>query len=107
MKEISNSRLLQDMRVMASQARGEAKTVIAELESNDSFNQVFKKALDELNKLQQTSTDLKQRYTMGDPNVTLVDAMVAGQKAGLAFEATVQVRNKLVQAYQDIMSMPI
>ena len=44
---------------------------------------------------------------MGDPNVSLVDTMVAAQKAGLAFDATLQVRNKLVEAYKDIMNMPI
>lgn len=107
MDEITNNRLLTEMRVMASKARGDAEAVIAELDSKHSFSEVFKNALDNVNQMQQESTELKRRYTMGDPSVSLVDAMVAGQKAGLAFEATIQVRNKLVQAYKDIMSMPI
>jgi len=39
--------------------------------------------------------------------VTLAEAVIAGNKAGIAFEATVQVRNKLVEAYKQIMSMPV
>jgi flagellar hook-basal body complex protein FliE len=44
---------------------------------------------------------------MGDPNVNLVDVMIASQKASVAFEATVQVRNKMVEAYQEVMRMSI
>jgi flagellar hook-basal body complex protein FliE len=44
---------------------------------------------------------------MGDPKVSLAQAMIAGQKSSIAFEATVQVRNKLVEAYKEVMSMPV
>ena len=53
------------------------------------------------------SGELKKRFELGDPEVSLAEAMVAGQKSSIAFEATLRVRNKLVQAYQDIMNMPI
>ena len=43
----------------------------------------------------------------GDGGISLVKAMIASQKANVAFQATVQVRNKVVSAYQDIMNMPI
>lgn len=71
------------------------------------FSNLFSKALDNVNQLQQTAGDLQTRVEMGDKSVSLVQAMVASQKANIAFQATVQVRNRLVAAYQDIMNMPI
>jgi len=68
---------------------------------------VFKQAVDSVNEMQQQSSDLKTRFELGDPNVSLSEVMVAGQKASIAFEATLRVRNKVVQAYQDIMNMPV
>ena len=46
-------------------------------------------------------------FEMGDRSVTLADTMVASAKAGIAFDATVQVRNKFVEAYKEIMNMPV
>jgi len=50
---------------------------------------------------------LSKRFTMGDDTVSLSDTMVAMQKSSIAFQATVQVRNKLVSAYHDIMNMQV
>jgi len=50
---------------------------------------------------------LGRRFTMGDDTVSLSDTMVAMQKSSIAFQATVQVRNKLVSAYHDIMNMQV
>jgi flagellar hook-basal body complex protein FliE len=44
---------------------------------------------------------------MGDRSVSLAEAMIASQKSSVAFEATVQVRNKLVESYKEIMNMPV
>ncbi len=50
---------------------------------------------------------LAKAYEQGDPGVALSQVMVASQKAGVSFQALTQVRNKLVEAYQDVMKMPI
>ena len=50
---------------------------------------------------------LSKRFTMGDDTVSLSDTMVAMQKSSIAFQATVQVRNKMISAYQDIMNMQV
>ena len=50
---------------------------------------------------------LSKRFTMGDDTVSLSDTMVAMQKSSVAFQATVQVRNKMISAYQDIMNMQV
>jgi flagellar hook-basal body complex protein FliE len=44
---------------------------------------------------------------MGDENVSLSDVMIARNKSSVAFEATIQVRNKLVDAYKQLMNMPV
>ncbi|MFW5446947.1 MAG: flagellar hook-basal body complex protein FliE, partial [Methylophagaceae bacterium] len=59
------------------------------------------------NETQQAAGKLKTAFEMGDPNVSLADAMIASQKASVAFQATLQVRNKLVQAYEEVMRMSV
>lgn len=71
------------------------------------FSTLLKQAIDQVNGHQAQANDLRTRYEMGDPNVDLVNVMIAGQKASVSFEAMAQVRNKLVTAYQEIMRMPI
>jgi len=46
-------------------------------------------------------------YEQGDPNVDITRVMIASQKASVSFEALTQVRNRVVQAYEDIMKMPV
>lgn len=46
-------------------------------------------------------------FTMGDESVNLSDVMISMQKASIAFQATVQVRNKMVSAYHEIMNMQV
>ncbi|MCV5230713.1 flagellar hook-basal body complex protein FliE, partial [Escherichia coli] len=47
------------------------------------------------------------RFDRGDADVSLSDVMIARNKSSVAFEATVQIRNKLVEAYKDLMNMPV
>ncbi len=44
---------------------------------------------------------------MGDQDVSLAEVMIASQKASVSFQAMLQVRNKLVDAYKDVMNMPM
>ena len=50
---------------------------------------------------------MSKAFELGDPNVSLAEVMITSQKSNLAFEATVQIRNRFLQAYQDIMNMPV
>jgi flagellar hook-basal body complex protein FliE len=71
------------------------------------FSQVLAASLDQVNAMQQTAGVQKTAYEVGDPSIDLPDVMIAMQKASLAFEATVEVRNKLLSAYQEVMSMQV
>jgi flagellar hook-basal body complex protein FliE len=72
-----------------------------------SFASVLKQGLDRVNETQAQSSDLATRFERGDPGVELSQVMIESQKASVAFRATVEIRNRLVSAYQDIMNMPI
>ncbi|GGI53034.1 flagellar hook-basal body complex protein FliE [Oxalicibacterium solurbis] len=71
------------------------------------FSQALKSSLDSVAAAQNSATQLGDRFTMGDDKVNLSDVMISMQKASISFQATVQVRNKLVSAYQDIMNMQV
>ncbi|WP_076540221.1 flagellar hook-basal body complex protein FliE [Shewanella sp. UCD-KL21] len=75
--------------------------------SGADFGQLLSQAVGGVADLQSNSANLATRLEMGDSTVTLSDTVIAREKAGVAFEATVQVRNKLVEAYKEIMSMPV
>jgi len=63
--------------------------------------------VNKVNEVQQTANQLSTAFEMGESGVDLTDVMVATQKASISFQGMTQVRNKLVQAYQDIMQMPV
>ncbi len=71
------------------------------------FGNLLTRAINTVNAQQMESGRLAAQIETGDGGVSLVKAMIASQKSGIAFQATMQVRNKIVSAYQDIMNMPI
>lgn len=74
-------------------------------ESED-FASVFKSMLVNVNQSQQHSRQLAESFDMGE-HQDVAAVMIAQQKSKLAFQSTLQVRNKLVTAYQDVMNMPV
>ncbi len=66
----------------------------------------FKLALDKVAATEAQAGELSTAYEMGT-ETDVAKVMMARQKASLAFEATLQIRNKLLSAYKDIMSMPV
>ncbi len=74
--------------------------------SKGNFGTYMVDAFNEVNDVQQASADLKNAYERGE-DIPLTDVVLSMQKASLGFEATLQVRNKLLRAYEDIMNMPV
>lgn len=72
-----------------------------------SFANVLKQGLDQVSQAQQRAADLAAQFERGAPGVELPQVMLEMQKASVSFRAVVEVRNKLVDAYQTIMNMPI
>lgn len=75
--------------------------------SAPSFTETLRNAIGSVNQAQQTAGALAKAFEMGDPSADLAKVMVAAQQSSIAFRATVEVRNRLVQAYQDVMNMPL
>ncbi len=71
------------------------------------FLELLKSSLDQVNHAQAQAQSATQSYELGKNNVSLEDAVVSTQKANIAFQEAIQVRNKLVTAYTDIMNMQI
>jgi len=71
------------------------------------FAEMLKTAVDNVNELQKNASNLAQAYERGDQGVDLPQVMIGLQKSSVSFEAMTQVRNKLVDAYEKIMNMPI
>lgn len=75
-------------------------------EVQESFSNMLKSAINEVNNAQVKSDILTEKLANGE-NVQLHDVMIASQKASIMLETTLQVRNKVVEAYQSIMRMQI
>jgi flagellar hook-basal body complex protein FliE len=70
------------------------------------FTDSIKGALQEVNATQQTSKVMRTAYERGE-DIPLTDVVMQIQKSSLAFEATLQIRNKVLKAYEEIMNMPV
>jgi flagellar hook-basal body complex protein FliE len=70
------------------------------------FGAAIHNALQQVNEQQARSSDATEAYERGDTH-DIVSVMIERQKASLGFETTMQVRNKLLSAYRDIMNMPV
>ena len=79
----------------------------AESASKVSFSDALKASLQNVSNSQVQADELGKRFAAGDDSVSLSDTMIAMQKANIAFQSTLQVRNKLVSAYHDIMNMQV
>ncbi len=72
-----------------------------------SFGSLFTQAIDRVNTVQQEANTLREGYELGQPGVSLTQVMIAAEKSSIAFEAMTQVRNRLVDAYKEIMNMSV
>ena len=113
MSTIDQSRLLQMRSSILNQnqalqrAAGRAATGGAEAsEGTSDFGSAISAALQQVNAQQAKAGDLSEAYERGDTH-DIVSVMIERQKASLGFETTLQVRNKLLSAYRDIMNMPV
>ena len=71
------------------------------------FTGALKSALHEVSNSQNQATRMQREVQMENPTVSLEETMVAIQKAQIGFQATLHVRNRMVQAYTDIMNMQV
>ncbi|MFC3175359.1 flagellar hook-basal body complex protein FliE [Novosphingobium bradum] len=101
---IDRSNLLQQVR--GASPAPEAPGATGAAGPAEGFSGALKHALDSVSATQQKAEDLSTGYEKGEVT-DIAKVMLARQEAGVAFEATLQVRNRLLSAYQDIMRMGV
>lgn len=113
MNSIDVNRVLSQIRTLQAQAgnrpAGAAAiaTPGADATPSNGFGALLKNSIDSVAKSQNAAGDLQKKFELGDPNTDLASVMLATSKSQVSFKAMVEVRNRMVSAYQDIMNMPL
>nr|WP_121172344.1 flagellar hook-basal body complex protein FliE [Kushneria sinocarnis] len=97
--------LVQQMQQVAQQAGGQQAAPVQS--EGASFAGELKSAIDRVDGLKKNAAEKSMAFTRGDPGVELNDVMVDMQKASVSFQMGLQVRNRLMTAYKDIMNMQV
>lgn len=80
---------------------------INQIQESGDFSNILLKGINEINSLQKESQHLSQQHLLGSSETELNDVMISQQKAAIALNFGIQVRNKLVGAYQEIMNLSV
>lgn len=109
MSNLAIEQVVAQMRAMASAARNEGAPGAAgdPAAGRVDFTALMQDSIDAVNASMMEAKVKASAFESGDPQVSLTEVMVATQRAGLEFQAMTEVRNKLLTAYQEIMSMPV
>ena len=100
------SQVLAEMRALQTRASGISEAPPAAAQPSD-FANLMKNSVDHIASMQNQATALADAYETGDKSVDLTKVMLEVQKASLAFKAMTEVRNKLVDAYTQVMNMSV
>ena len=99
--------MLSALQQTSAAAANKKATPAASAAGSVDFADVLKSSIDKVNATQQQATQMQKDFVAGDSTQNLHEVMVALQTASVSFQEMVQVRNKLVTAYQDVMSMQV
>lgn len=105
MTDINATQLLSQLRSMAAAAGGSPADSQAAAGGN--FSDLLSQAVNNVNDAQQQAAGLKEAFQRGDESIDVSRVMIASQKASIEFQLMMQVRNRLISAYQDVMNMQI
>ena len=109
MNTIDVNGLLQQMRAMSAQAQLPTRRPVSttSVEGMPDFGSLLKQSIDGVSSSQNAASALADKFERGDPGTDIGSVMVALQRADLSFRAVTEVRNKLVDAYKDVMNMQV
>ena len=98
---------LRSYQAQASQLPSDAPSVESTAPTEkSSFTQLVSGALGQVNGLSVEADRLQAAYERGE-DLPLTDVVLGMQKSSIAFEATLQIRNKVLKAYEEVMNMPV
>ena len=104
MSNLEINKVLAQMRSMSTEMQPQNTTPV---DGENSFGEVMMDAVKGVSDRQMAASDMGVAFQQGTTDASVAEVMVAMQKASLSFQAMTEVRNKLVDAYQEIMNMPI
>jgi flagellar hook-basal body complex protein FliE len=108
MSQLEINNVLAQIRSLSAQAKiGAAPSAATAQSGATQFANLMRQGIDAVNQSQQNASALATAFERGTPGVELPQVMLEMQKAGVSFRALTEVRNRLVNAYQEIMNMPI
>jgi flagellar hook-basal body complex protein FliE len=107
MSSMQIQQVLSEMRALQARASGIATEPAALAAQPSDFANLMKTSINGVATMQNQATALAGAYETGDKSVDLTRVMLEVQKAGLAFHAMTEVRNKLVDAYTQVMNMSV
>ena len=107
MSDIAINQVIAQMRAMSAAAGNVSESTEAAQVSGSSFASLMQDSIEDVNASMMEAKSLATSFEAGDPQVSIAEVMVASQRAGLEFQAMTEVRNKLLTAYQEIMSMQV
>ncbi len=108
MDKLGVSNVLEQLRTASVLASGgKTLTSAADAENSVDFSRTLRDAIDQVNHVQQTAGKLSQNFASDESETNLHEVMISLQKAEVSFQSMVQMRNKLVGAYQTIMNMQV
>lgn len=102
--------MLSVLRATAVQASGSTSAtsaISATSAGSTDFAQILQNSIEQVNQTQQQAETLAANFAAGDSGANLHEVMISLQKANVSFQEMVQVRNKLVTAYNDVMNMSV
>lgn len=106
MSDVAINQVIAQMRVMAATAQADSSPV-ADGSSGMKFSALMQDSIEAVNASKMDAKEKAMAFETGDPSVSITEVMVASQRAGLEFQAMTEVRNKLLSAYQEVMSMQV
>ena len=111
MSQMEIDRVLAQIRSMSQIAKAGASGGVQDPKAvagaDNGFAKLLKQGLDSVNSTQSKATDMAAKFERGVPGVELPQVMLEMQKANVSFRALTEVRNKFVEAYREIMNMPL
>lgn len=108
MEPVNSNELLSQLQVLAKKVNeGNTQANPVDNTQTTQFSELMKQSINTVNDKQMNAGELRKAFEMNDPNVPLSDVMIEMQKARVSFEALKQVRNQLVDAYKQVMNMPL
>ena len=109
MSDMEINRVIAQMRTLATEMNTPAARNVdaAKPAADDQFSNILRGAIEKVNEQSNISNEAVEGFLRGDESQSLAEVMVATQKASISFRAMTEVRNRLIEAYREVMNMPI